>query len=394
MNTRFVCLCLGLGVLPFAAGCVEVPLAAATSSDEKSKTDPPPSEGAKPVKKPPAEVPDLPANDPLVANAVLAREQVMAAEEELLARLDDLRATLTAAKADPERLRESVEQFLELTKEVRGKTRQAAEALAVVTDKTTELSRSSRHLGASYRALADLYRRKARDYAEPRLRERLLGFAKDYDAVAASMPERCRTLDAFQKKLPALGRKVKEVNAFLDDATAYLSTHPGVGTDLKERYSPEFASLAVTFTDWLRLLDELRTALREGAISAAIQDAHRREVAVLKQAEEARQNALARAEREKQAELGRTERANRDEPAKRSSEPERAADPRVATATPGTAVPTVCQPPVIYYSPAVCPPPPCPQPVIYYPAACPQPVVYYQPPVCRGRVVFARRCPF
>ena len=115
MTTRLVCLCLGLGVLPFAAGCVEDVKAAAVTKPAESTTA---------VGNPPRPLADLPTTDPLVAHAVLAKEQVVELEDELLGRLDDLRAILASAKADPERLRQSVAEFLDLTTDVRRKTLQ------------------------------------------------------------------------------------------------------------------------------------------------------------------------------------------------------------------------------------------------------------------------------
>ncbi len=124
----------------------------------------------------------------------------------MLQQLDELRSALASVQSDPERLRDSAVQFLELTKSMREKTRVASESLNALNEKTSELSRASRHLATSYRALAELFRKKARDYSEKKLREQMLGFAKDYDAIAASIPDKCKSLDAVQKKLPALKR--------------------------------------------------------------------------------------------------------------------------------------------------------------------------------------------
>jgi hypothetical protein len=310
---RLPCLGLCLGLLPFAAGCVESANATdGNKADEKAKADPPPSD-AKKAKRTPMEFGELPANDPLVANAIQAREQVADLEEELLQQLDDLRAALAAAKADPDRLRQSVDLFLEVTKAMRQKTLLANEAVNALGEKTAELSRSSRHLASSYRALADLFRKKARDYSEKKLRDQLLGFAKDYDDVAASIPEHCKSLDAIQKKLPALKRKVKEVNLFLTDAVSFLNSHPGLGTDPREKYAPDFESFAVTFTEWLRVLDDLRSTLRERAVSKVIRESYRQEVDAFQKLEAVEREEQARIERARQDEVAKAEQAKRDE---------------------------------------------------------------------------------
>jgi len=87
-------------------------------------------------------------------------------EEELLERFVGLRAMLASVKADPDRLRQSVEQFIELTTEMRQKTNQVNESINFLGEKAVDFSCSSRHLGSSYRALADLFRKKARNYSE------------------------------------------------------------------------------------------------------------------------------------------------------------------------------------------------------------------------------------
>lgn len=393
--TRLLSLCLGVGLLPFAVGCVED-----LKAEEKAKpaattrTDPPPGDTPKAEKKPAGELPDLPANDPLVADAVQAREQIARLEEELLERLDELRAVLASAKANPERLRESVEQFLELTKDVRRKTVQAGDALHAVEAKTADLSRSSRHLAASYRALADLYRRKARDYSEPKLREQLVGFAADYDAVAAAMPERCKALDGVRKKLPGLKRKVSEVNAFLGDTAAFLHSHPTVGVEQRERYAGEFASFAVTFSEWLRTLDELRAALRERAVSKTIQVSHRNEVAERQRVERTNREEAARLERARLEALAKAEQAQKDEQERQAKlaeeertrlarERERQAQEREATArerarlarTEANRHPPVLPPPTVTLIRH--------QPVVYRPAVWTQRVVYPATGVCQ-----------
>ncbi|MFO0847106.1 MAG: hypothetical protein U0871_00915 [Gemmataceae bacterium] len=319
---RLVVLGVGLGVLPVATGCVEDVRAEDPGKKPAagSKADPPPAEG------PAVGLPALPATDPLLTEAVQARDQIARLEEELLARLDDLRTVLTSARSDPDRLRESAEQFLELTADVRRKTAQAKDALQAVEEKAGELSRSSRHLSASYRALAGLYRRKARDYGEPKLRDQLLGFAEDYDAVAAALPARCRAVDAVRKKLPALKRKVAEVTAFLDDAAAFLASHPAVGGGPGARYAGEFRSFAVTVSEWLRTLDELRAALRAGAVSKAIQASVRAEVAERARLDRAER---ATAEASKRAELARLAALANAEQTRDQDRPTPAAPPTV-----------------------------------------------------------------
>lgn len=367
---RLLCLCLGVGLLPVAAGCVED-----AKAEDKGKS----ADVQKAVPKPPAALPDLPANDPLVAEAVSAREQIARLEEELLEQLDELRAVLASAKADPDRLRESVEQFLDLTRDVRRKTVQAGDALRAVEEKAADLSRSSRHLAASYRALAVLYRRKARDYSEPKLRDQLVGFAADYDAVAQAMPERCKALDGVRKKLPALKRKVTEVNAFLGDAAAFLATHPAVGQERRERYAGEFASFAVTVSEWLRTLDELRAALRERAVSTAIREAYRKDVEERQKAEQAKREAAARLELARLESLAQAERAVQEERVRQAklAEEERTRVARereqLARDREGAARAEANSPPPAYTTV-------CYRPVVHCPPVWTQRIVYPVPP--------------
>lgn len=314
MCKRLLTLLVCMGFMPCIVGCVEDAKANDTNKlEEKAKTETPSPEAAKKAKKTPLEFSELPANDPLVANAIQAREQITEIEEELLQQLDELRAALASTKVEPERLRESVEQFLEITKTMRQKTQEASVAINSLSEKTAELSRSSRHLASSYRALAELFRKKARDYSEKKLREQLLGFAKDYDAVATSIPERCKSLDAIQKKLPSLKRKVKETNAFLNDAVSFLNSHPSIDAEAREKYSANFESFAVAFSEWIRTLDELRSALRERAVSKVIQESYRQEVVAFQKLEAAKREEQARIERAKQEELAKAEQAKRDE---------------------------------------------------------------------------------
>jgi uncharacterized protein YukE len=303
---RLSVLILSLGFTPLLVGCVDDAKAdEKTKTEEKAKADSTSADGSKKSKRTPAELAELPTDDPLVRNALLVREQVVELEEELLEQLNELRANLAEAKADPSKLRESVASFIDTTKTMKQKTALANEAISAVAEKTNELSRSSRHLSESYRSLAGLFRKKARDYSEKKLRDQLLQFAKDYDAIAASIPQRVKALDAVQKKLPSLKKKVREVDSFLNDAVAFLNSHPGIGANPREQYAAEFESFAVTFSEWIRVLDELRQALRERAVSNVIQESYRQEVVAFqklemaKAEEEARVAKLAALEHEK-----------------------------------------------------------------------------------------------
>jgi len=378
MSKRLMALLVCLGFTPCIVGCVDDAKADETNKPvEKAKADSASPDAAKKAKKTPPEFSELPANDPLVANAIQAREQIAELEEELLEQLDELRSALASAKADPERLRESVEQFLGITKMMRQKTLQASEAVNAVGEKTAELSRSSRHLASSYRALAGLFRNKARDYSEKKLRDQLLGFAKDYDEVAASIPERCKSLDAIQKKLPSLKRKVKEVHSFLNDAVSFLNTHPGIGADPREKYASEFESFAVTFSEWIRVLDDLRNALRERAVSQAIQESYRREVTAFQKLEVAKREEQARVERAKREELAKAEQAKREEESRLAKF---AAIEQEKLAVEVEVIPTQSVPT------AVVMPVRCSQPVTYHLQACPQPCVCRPVQPCRVRL--------
>jgi uncharacterized protein YukE len=312
VKKRLMLLCLSAGFTPFLAGCVEdVKADEKNKSEEKAKADSNSADGPKKSKNSSVAWTEL-ASDPLIANAVHARDHVAELEEELLQQLDDLRSELASATADPDHLRQSVEKFIELTKSMRQKTMLANEALTSLSEKTAELSRLTRHLAPSYRALADIFRKKARDYSEKKLRDELLQFANDYESAAASIPKRCKAIDAAQKKIPFLKRKTKEINDFLTDTVDFLNTHPGVPSERRDRFSTEFESFAVTFTEWIRVLDELRNALREKAISKVIQESYRKEVHARQKLEEAKREEQVRQAREKD-ELAKAEQAKRDE---------------------------------------------------------------------------------
>ncbi|MFO0936212.1 MAG: hypothetical protein U0798_06830 [Gemmataceae bacterium] len=396
---RFLFLLLLLGFMPLLVGCDDIAKAdEKTKTEEKAKADSTSTDGSKKSKRMPAELAELPSDDPLVRNALLVREQVVELEEELLEQLDELRANLAEAKADPSKLRESVTSFIDTTKTMKQKTALANEAISAVAEKTNELSRSSRHLSESYRSLAGLFRKKARDYSEKKLRDQLLQFAKDYDAIAASIPQRVKALDAVQKKLPSLKKKVREVNSFLNDAVAFLNSHPGVGSDPRDRYTGEFESFAVTFSEWIRTLDELRQALRENAVSKVIQDGFKKDVLAQQKLEEVKREEFIRVERVKAEELAKAEQAKRDEQdrlAKLAVEQERLAKERDALAEERSRLAKIAETPVP--NPTSGPAPTvttsC-QPVSYCATPCSQPVACSPCQPGRFRLLpLFRRCP-
>jgi len=195
--------------------------------------------------------------------------------------------------------------------------------------------------------------------------------------VAASIPERCKSLDAIQKKLPSLKRKVKEVHSFLNDAVSFLNTHPGIGADPREKYASEFESFAVTFSEWIRVLDDLRNALRERAVSQVIQESYRREVVAFQQLEVAKREEQARVERAKREELAKAEQAKREEESRLAKF---AAIEQEKLAVEVEVIPTQPVPT------AVVMPVRCSQPVTYHPQACPQPCVCRPVQPCRVRL--------
>ena len=230
MTRRLLLIALALGLLPFAVGCDEL-----TKGNEKKPTEGGTADKPVPKTKYSSEHGDFSTADPLIGNAVQSRQQLAEQEEALLERLDEIRTLLGSAKADPERMRKSVEEFLALAQEIRKVVAKTGDSLAYLDESTRDLARSMKHLGNSYRATAGLFRSKARDYAEPKLREHLNAFADDYEAIGKTIPERVKALQEFQKTLPKWKAKVREANAFLDDAVLYLSAHPGTGPDPRER---------------------------------------------------------------------------------------------------------------------------------------------------------------
>ncbi len=288
MKRSLTCIGFGFLLLCTQVGCVE-PMASAdpkeSSNSKETQSQPEPT---------PAEIPQdsellqLSTTDPLIANAIETRQQLIAQEEELLARLDDIRQLLGSAKVDPARLQQSIDEFLAVARDIRTVSQRAAESMSSMNDTIRNLARTTKHLGAWYRAAADLFRRKARDYTESRLRNQLLAFAEDYDAIAVSIPKRQKAIREFEAQVPRLKAKAQETTLFLDDAILFLSSHPQIGRDPRSRYSEEFESFAVTFSEWLRVLDDLRNQLREQAVSQVIQSSYRKEVQVRFEQEEAK----------------------------------------------------------------------------------------------------------
>lgn len=251
---------------------------------------------------------DFPTTDPLIQQAIEAKQILIQQEEELLEQLEGIRKILSAAKVDSAKLRRSVEEFLQTAKDMREINSRALDSMQRLIEQANHLQRTTRHLASSYRAAGELFRKKARDYSEKRLREQLEGFAQDYEDIARTIPERIRTLQAFQKQLPSLRNKARESQAFLDDVILYLSSHPGIGSNPSEDYSSQFESFAVTFSDWLRTLEELRNSLRAQAVSKVIQASYQQEQ-IAKAEVEAKRLEMARAEEEKRLQLEREEQA-------------------------------------------------------------------------------------
>ena len=323
---KYVGLCIFLGCLPWMLGCEEY-----AHANDVTRTSPGTSvvpERPKDAKKP-LSFSEFPTSDPLILQAIEAKQLLIQQEEELLERLEDIRNLLTAAKFDGAKLRHSVEEFLETAKNMRAITSKALESMQALIDQTSHLQRTTRHLGSSYRAASELFRKKARDYSEKRLRDQLEGFAKDYEEIARTIPERLRTLQAFQKQLPDLRRKARESMAFLDDVILYLSSHPGIGSNPTGDYSSQFESFAVTFSDWLRTLEELRNSLRAQAVSKVIQTSYQEEQ-LAKAEDEAKKIELARLQEEARLEQVRQEQAKAAELA-REEERKRQEEARIAS---------------------------------------------------------------
>ena len=299
MFRKMTLVALLLGCISLFVGCDELAKANDKSkADDKAHADKSAqSEAAKSSKKPSGDAVEMPTTDPLIAGAIQTRQSFADQEELLLDRLDELRLLLGSAKADPARIRQSVDDFLALAREIRRVVIQASDSLASLDTTTNDLARSMKHLGLSYRSAAGLFREKARDYSSKKLRDQLNGFADDYEAIAKTIPERISALEAFQKTLPKWKLKVREANAFLDDTVLFLSSHPGIGADPRERYSAQFESFVLTFSDLIRTLEEFREVLRARAISKVIREGHRKEALAKEKLEAARKEDVAKAER-------------------------------------------------------------------------------------------------
>jgi septal ring factor EnvC (AmiA/AmiB activator) len=103
----------------------------------------------------------------------------------------------------------------------------------------------------------------------------------------------------------------------------YLNSHPGIGNDPREKYSEQFESFVLTFSELLRTLNEFRSSFREQAISKVIQDGHRADVLAKQKLEQAQRDELAKQERLKQEEAERQAKAKRDKEAKLHEEARR-----------------------------------------------------------------------
>ena len=263
------------GLLIYAAtGCDELDKAVAKQNSEKTE----------PAKSPNNEVPKpkettdvfagIPTTDPSILAASQNRRLVAEREEALLAKLDEIRGLLASAKSDPAKMKTSLEEFLQLAKGVRKIVGEADEALAGLTTATDGLARELKHSPKAYRMAADGFRERAKDYTESSLKDQLLSFASDYEAIAKAMPERIVKLREFQKKLPKMKAKIREARSFLDDMSMYLESHPGVGrSDPRERYSVQFDAFVHTFSELIRALEVYRNVLRSQAVSVSIRKA-------------------------------------------------------------------------------------------------------------------------
>ena len=314
MIQRLLLMASLMGLIPLVTGCDETMKGfEKNKSDEKATYDK--SDSAKKPKKA-TDLGDFSTADPLVASAIQSRQQLMDHEDSLLERLDEVRTLLASAKADPARLRQSIEEFLALAKDIRRVVVKANESITLLDESTQELARSTKHLGSSYKAAAGLFRERARDYSEKKLRDQLIMFADDFEAIGKTIPVRTKSIQDFQSTLPKLKSKVREATAFLDDLVLYLNSHPGIGTDPRERYATQFETFVSTFSELLRTLEEFRKTFRDQAISKAIQDGIKRDALAKQKLEEAQREELAKQERLKQAEKERQASAKREQEAK------------------------------------------------------------------------------
>jgi hypothetical protein len=394
MLRRLLCLVLALGLAPGLTGCVEDAKAKdQPKAEEKAKADPSaPADGKKRSKSGVSVGDDEPPTDPLQAEVLNGKKQLAEVEEDLLERLDELRLQLTAVKGNPTAAKASTPDLLDAARDVRRSAVRAGETIAELEERSAEAARGSKHLAAAYKAAAGLYRQKARDYSERKLREQLNAFAADYEREAKLIPARNRALQEFAKTLPQWRGKVREAVAFLDDTVLYLDGHPRAGAGSAKRYTEALESFAVTFSEWLRTLEAFREAFREQAVSASIQEAYRKDVVVREAAGAARRDEIARAERAKREEAERLAKASEVPPA----------PPATAKPVPPPEPPTVFTAGVPVEAPQG-EPVPVAQPVVYTcyqsapppaavcPPACPvvmcPPVVCCSAPVpCRGRV--------
>ncbi len=377
MKRSLTCIGFGFLLLCTQVGCVEQMASADPKDSTKSKESPPDPKSTPSEFPQDSELLRLSTTDPLIANAIETRQQLIAQEEELLGRLDDIRKLLGSARVDPARLQQSIDEFLAVAKEMRSVSQRAADSMSSMNDTIRNLARTTKHLGSSYRAAAELFRRKSRDYTESRLRNQLLAFAEDYDAIAISIPKRQKAIREFEAHIPRLKTKAQEATQFLDDAILFLSSHPQIGRDPRSRYSEEFETFAVTFSEWLRVLDELRNRLREQAVSQVIQSSYRKEVQVRFEHEEAKRLEAERLTGMKE----RAEAQAKVEQEARKTEVAKAQEPQLMQAAYRVpTVPVVTSSPVFYSHTVITQP-------VYCPPCYPIRIVTCRPaPVCVPRV--------
>lgn len=229
----------------------------------------------------------MPEGDPAILAAEQSREAFAQREEELLERIDQVRKLITLKEPDPERLKASVAEFAAVADDMRKVVTEAGEAITALSDACDGLGREMRHMPRAYRAAADGFRARARDYREKRLADQLRAFAKDYEDIAKSVPKRLEQLRGFQEKLPAMKAKAKEARRFMDDMTLFLKSHPGVGApDPRERYAGQLELFIHSFSEVVKVIEEFRESFRGQALSKAIQEDHRKEVLARKKLEE------------------------------------------------------------------------------------------------------------
>ncbi len=212
----------------------------------------------------------LPTEDPLMKEAANTTKVMASREKDLLGKVSDIKKTLRGV-SELANGTDKRKEFYAVIKEVRDSVKLARRAIDDLGAYLDFLLREIRHAPQAYSSAAVSLRNRANDYTELSLRNRLTGFAMEFEQIARKMPEREAQLSQFQNQIPKFRVKVKEAETFLDDTFLFLESHPGGGiSDPREKYSTELKYFIQGFSELLRMLESFKETIQGSAISVEV----------------------------------------------------------------------------------------------------------------------------